>query len=78
MRHVNTELAAVVVGREAEDQAGLDAALVAADGTATKSRLGANALLGVSLASAKAAAAAHRLRSTGTSAGPTRGCCRSP
>ncbi|MFE5298730.1 phosphopyruvate hydratase [Streptomyces sp. NPDC056632] len=61
VRHVNTELAAVAVGREAEDQAGLDAALIAADGTPTKSRLGANAILGVSLAAAKAAAAAHRL-----------------
>ncbi|MFE5393206.1 phosphopyruvate hydratase [Streptomyces sp. NPDC056568] len=59
--HVNTELAAAVRGREAEDQAGLDAVLVATDGTAAKSRLGANALLGVSLATAKAAAAAHRL-----------------
>ncbi|MFI6944015.1 phosphopyruvate hydratase [Streptomyces sp. NPDC050418] len=59
--HVNSELAAAVVGREAEDQSGLDAALIAADGTPTKARLGANALLGVSLAAAKAAAAAHRL-----------------
>jgi enolase len=47
------------VGRDADDQAGLDAALVALDGTADKSRLGANALLGVSLATAKAAAVAH-------------------
>ncbi|SDJ60149.1 phosphopyruvate hydratase [Streptomyces indicus] len=58
--HVNTELAAAVVGRDAEDQTGLDAALIAADGTPTKARLGANAILGVSLAAAKAAAAAHR------------------
>ncbi|WP_030731307.1 phosphopyruvate hydratase [Streptomyces sp. NRRL F-2890] len=57
--HVNGEIAAAVRGRDAVDQAGLDAALVALDGTATKSRLGANALLGVSLATAKAAAAAH-------------------
>ncbi|MFE6764165.1 MULTISPECIES: phosphopyruvate hydratase [unclassified Streptomyces] len=61
VHHVNTELTEAVTGRDAEDQAGLDAALVAADGTATKSRLGANAILGVSLAAAKAAAAAHRL-----------------
>ncbi|MEV6247962.1 phosphopyruvate hydratase [Streptomyces sp. NPDC051742] len=59
--HVNGEIAASVRGRAAADQAGLDAALVALDGTATKSRLGANAILGVSLASAKAAAAAHGL-----------------
>lgn len=58
--HVNGDIAAAVVGRDADDQAGLDAALVALDGTADKSRLGANALLGVSLAAAKAAAAAHR------------------
>lgn len=61
VHHVNTELTEAVIGRDAEDQAGLDAALVAADGTATKARLGANAILGVSLAAAKAAAAAHRL-----------------
>ncbi|MER6114646.1 phosphopyruvate hydratase [Streptomyces sp. NPDC001743] len=59
--HVNGEIAASVRGRDAADQAGLDAALISLDGTATKSRLGANAILGVSLAAAKAAAAAHRL-----------------
>ncbi|MCT4357031.1 phosphopyruvate hydratase [Streptomyces sp. Je 1-79] len=58
--HVNGEIAASARGRDAADQAGLDAALVALDGTATKSRLGANAILGVSLAAAKAAATAHR------------------
>src|SRR6478735_5454813 len=47
--HVNDEIAAAVVGRDADDQAGLDAALVALDGTPGKSRLGANAILGVSL-----------------------------
>lgn len=59
--HVNGEIAAEVTGREAEDQAGLDAALIALDGTPAKGRLGANAVLGVSLAAARAAAAAHRL-----------------
>lgn len=59
--HVNGEIAAAVRGRDAADQTGLDAALIALDGTATKSRLGANAILGVSLATAKAAAAAHHL-----------------
>ncbi|WP_422737228.1 phosphopyruvate hydratase [Micromonospora sp. WMMD729] len=58
--NVNGEIAAAVRGSDAADQAGLDAALIALDGTATKSRLGANAILGVSLAVAKAAAAAHR------------------
>ncbi|MEU6457090.1 phosphopyruvate hydratase [Streptomyces sp. NPDC047065] len=58
--HVNGDIAAAVRGRDAADQAGLDGALIALDGTATKSRLGANAILGVSLAAAKAAAAARR------------------
>jgi enolase len=58
---VNGEIAATVRGREAEDQSGIDAALIALDGTVNKARLGANAVLGVSLAVAKAAAAAHRL-----------------
>ena len=53
---VNGEIAEEVVGMEAEDQAALDAALIALDGTENKGRLGANAILGVSLATAKAAA----------------------
>jgi len=56
---VNGEIAAAVAGRAAEDQAGLDSALIALDGTANKARLGANAILGVSLACARAAAAAQ-------------------
>jgi enolase len=55
---VNGEIAKAVIGREAEDQAGLDRAMIALDGTANKGRLGANAILGVSLANAKAAAKA--------------------
>jgi enolase len=55
--YVNGEIADAVIGREADDQRGLDEALVALDGTPTKSRLGANAILGCSLATAKAAAA---------------------
>ncbi|WP_232667876.1 phosphopyruvate hydratase [Pseudonocardia sp. TRM90224] len=58
---VNGEIRALVVGLDAEEQVALDAALIELDGTAAKSRLGANAVLGVSLATAKAAAAAHRL-----------------
>jgi len=54
---VNGEIARTVTGLEAEDQPGLDAALIALDGTENKARLGANAILGVSLAAAKAAAA---------------------
>ena len=56
VRAVNGEIAEEIVGMEAEDQAELDAALIALDGTENKGRLGANAILGVSLATAKAAA----------------------
>jgi enolase len=55
--NVNREIEPQIVGRDANDQDGLDRALIALDGTPNKSRLGANAILGVSLASAKAAAA---------------------
>ncbi len=57
VRNAEVELAKVAIGRDAQDQAGLDAALIALDGTENKSRLGANALLAVSLANAHAAAA---------------------
>jgi enolase len=53
---VNGEIAGAIVGHHAEEQAELDAALIALDGTENKGRLGANAILGVSLAVAKAAA----------------------
>ena len=53
---VNGEIAEEIVGIDAEDQAELDAALIALDGSQNKGRLGANAILGVSLAAAKAAA----------------------
>jgi len=53
---VNGEIAEAIVGMEAEDQAELDAAMISLDGTENKGRLGANAILGVSLAAAKAAA----------------------
>jgi enolase len=55
--NVNGEIAAAVTGLDADDQRGLDEALVALDGTPNKARLGANAILGVSLAAARAAAA---------------------
>jgi enolase len=54
--HVNDEISRAVEGLEALDQRGLDAALVDLDGTPNKARLGANAILGVSLAVAHAAA----------------------
>ena len=55
--NVNGELAAAAVGLDASDQRAVDDALIALDGTANKSRLGANAILGVSLACAHASAA---------------------
>jgi enolase len=58
--NVNGEITAAVRGREVADQRALDAALIALDGTEDKSRLGANALLGVSMAAARAAATAAR------------------
>ena len=53
---VNGEIAEAIIGLEAEDQGEIDAAMIELDGTENKSRLGANAILGVSLAAAKAAA----------------------
>jgi enolase len=55
--NVNGELADLARGRDAGDQAGLDRAMIELDGSPNKGRLGANAILGVSLAVAKAAAA---------------------
>jgi len=54
--NVNGEIADILEGADALDQRGVDLALIDADGTPTKARLGANAILGVSLATAKAAA----------------------
>src|SRR4030095_7773734 len=54
--NVNGELRDLVVGLEALDQRDLDRRMIDADGTDTKARLGANAVLGISLAAAKAAA----------------------
>ena len=58
---VNGEIFDCLAGMEAEDQRAIDAAMIALDGTKNKSRLGANAILGVSMAVAKAAAEASRL-----------------
>jgi enolase len=59
--HVNGEIAGALAGADALDQGGLDKALIDLDGTPNKGRLGANAILGVSLAAARAAAAEERL-----------------
>ena len=59
VRAVREEIAPALVGMSVLDQAGLDRAMIALDGTPNKSRLGANAILAVSLAAAKAAAASE-------------------
>jgi enolase len=59
--HVNGELSRTLAGRLAEDQAAIDGLMIELDGTPTKARLGANAILAVSLALAKAAAASAGL-----------------
>src|SRR6185369_2388402 len=56
VENVTKLIAPVLVGRDVFDQAGLDAAMLAADGTANKGKIGANAILGVSMAAARAAA----------------------
>ena len=58
--NVNGEIAKAIVGRDL-DQRGLDEAMIALDGTTTKSRLGANALLGVSMAALRAEAASQKV-----------------
>lgn len=58
--HINGEISRAVAGREVADQAGLDQCLRELDGTADKSRLGANAILAVSMAAVQAAAAEQR------------------
>ncbi|WP_439687241.1 phosphopyruvate hydratase [Cupriavidus oxalaticus] len=57
VQHINVDIARTLAGMQAADQAEVDACLIRLDGTADKSRLGANALLAVSLATARAAAA---------------------
>lgn len=61
VNNVNTVIAEEVTGMDVTDQVGIDMKMIELDGTPTKSNLGANAVLGVSLACAKAAAAYHGL-----------------
>ncbi|MCH8199596.1 MAG: phosphopyruvate hydratase [Chloroflexi bacterium] len=61
VRNVTERIAPAIVGQDAGDQAAVDAAMIELDGTPDKSRLGANAILGVSLAVAHAAAASRGL-----------------
>ena len=69
--NVNGEIADAVIGQHASDQQGLDRLMAALDGTANKSRLGANALLGVSLAAAHAMAASRGQPLYASLGGPT-------
>ena len=59
--HIGRELAAAVVGRDATNQRAIDQAMIEADGTPNKANMGANAILAVSMATARAAASAHAL-----------------
>ncbi len=59
--NVNGEIKKALVGKDAAEQSAVDGIMIALDGTPTKSRLGANALLAVSMATARAAAAASKL-----------------
>ncbi|RLT00928.1 MAG: phosphopyruvate hydratase [Planctomycetota bacterium] len=59
--NVNTRIAPLVLGMDARDQAAIDHSMIELDGTSTKSKLGANAILGISIATAHAAAAACRM-----------------
>lgn len=59
VENVNTEIKQALLGKDVADQAGIDEAMIALDGTETKSRLGANAMLGVSMAAAHASANAQ-------------------
>lgn len=61
VKHVNNEIADKIVGFEADDQRVIDQTLIDLDGTENKSKLGANAILGVSMAVAKAAAESSNL-----------------
>ncbi|MBQ7263983.1 MAG: phosphopyruvate hydratase, partial [Synergistaceae bacterium] len=59
VENVNERIASEVIGMDADDQGALDRAMIELDGTDGKSELGANAILGVSMANARAAAESH-------------------
>jgi len=59
--NINTAIRKAAIGLDASDQRGIDAAMIGMDGTPNKAKLGANAILAVSMATARAAAHAHRL-----------------
>ena len=78
VRNAEDEIAERLYGFDALDQSGVDEALIALDGTPNKGRLGANAILGVSLAVARAAADSVGLPLYRYLGGPPRGSCRCP
>jgi len=78
VENVRETIAPALLGSDAADQPDIDAALIDLDGTSNKGKLGANAILGVSLACAHASATATTCRSIGTSAGRGRGSCPCP
>ena len=71
---VNTELNSALAGRDPADQAGIDQLMIELDGSDNKARLGANALLAVSLANAKAHAFCKRAAALRAASGPARLC----
>ena len=74
--HVNGEICKALLGADGDRQDQLDALMVALDGTANRSRLGANAILAVSLAAARAAAVARRASRSTAAWAPGRPPCR--
>ena len=76
--NVNDIIAPEVIGFDASDQRGLDRLMIGLDGTPNKGKLGANAILGVSLAAAQASAESPGSTCTSTSAAPTPTSCPCP
>ena len=76
--NVNDVIAPEIIGFDAADQRGLDQLMIELDGTPNKGKLGANAILGVSLAAAQASAESAGLDLSSTSAAPTPTSCPCP
>ena len=76
--HINGEIATALHGMDATQQGEIDGAMIALDGTPNKGRLGANAILAVSMAAARAAAWRSAPRSIATSAAPAPTPCPCP
>ena len=76
--NVKAVIAPALTGMDALDQLGVDRAMIALDGTPTKSKLGANAILGVSMAAARVAATTSRLRRFSSTRKTARGARRLP